>query len=517
MRKVYFTITLLITALLALPVLVSAQAVISIDPATADSPDVGQTLDFNVNIAGGKNIAGFQFTLTYDETALKFVEVKLKDYLPAGAFAVPAKVDPGSVLYGAAAIGATAAKAAGTLATLTFKVVAKKDSAIGFSSAKLSDAVAKAVASTTKEATIKGSAGERANDGEKTGKGDGGQPPVEPVLLGDGATISANPAEIKSPAAGETLAVTIGIAGGENVAGFEFKLTYDETALEFVKVELGGYLPAGAFAVPVRADVGSVLYGATAIGAKAVKSSGTLATVTFKVVEAKASDVGFASAKLADPNAKEIPSGTISAKIIVKEADPVITEREEGGKSLNLKATIVAEGQPINLQTAVAEYEDGKVAEKGTFIEYQVKFGQDSALKTGGIYIHTDKGNILGPDGKIQAMRLVEGDSKWTHNRISLDPIAGEKIVAITAGTKVDSAPKGLFSMLVDNIQLTDGDKIVEPIWLSIEDADDQGELKVYGDLVGVDAPELGVKEDEVAVEPKDKILTSWGQIKARQ
>merc|ERR1711900_84403 len=134
--------------------------------------------------AGGKNIAGFQFTLTYDETALKFVEVKLKDYLPAGAFAVPAKVDPGSVLYGAAAIGATAAKAAGTLATLTFKVVAKKDSAIGFSSAKLSDAVAKEVASTTKEATIKGGAGERANDGKKTGKGDGGQPPVEPVLLG---------------------------------------------------------------------------------------------------------------------------------------------------------------------------------------------------------------------------------------------------------------------------------------------------------------------------------------------
>ena len=111
----------------------------------------------------------------------------------------------------------------------------------------------------------------------------------------------------------------------------------------------------------------------------------------------------------------------------------------------------------------------------------------------------------------------MEGDSKWTHNRISLDPIAGEKIVAITAGTAVDSAPKGLFSMLVDNIQLTDGDKIVEPIWLSTEDADDQGELKVYGDLVGVDAPELGVKEDEVAVEPKDKILTSWGQIKARQ
>jgi len=502
MRKVYFTITLLITVLLALPALVSAQAVISIDPATADSPDVGQTLDFNVDITDGENIAGFQFTLTYDETALEFVEVKLGDYLPAGAFAVPAKVDAGSVLYGATAIGTTAAKAAGTLATFTFKVVAKKDSAIGFSSIKLADAGAQELASTNSGTVINAGTGGGEDSGGKTDKG-------------DGATISANPTEIKSPAAGETLAVTIGIAGGENVAGFEFKLTYDETALEFVEVKLGDYLPAGAFAVPVKADVGSVLYGATAIGAKAVKSSGTLATVTFKVVEAKASDVGFASAKLADPNAKEIPSGTVAAKIIVKEADPVIAEREEGGKSLNLKATIAAEG-PVNLQTAVAKYEDGKVAEKGTFIEYQVKFGQDSALKTGGIYIHTDKGNILGPDGEIQAMRLVEGDSKWAHNRISLDPIAGEKIVAITAGTKIDSAPKGLFSMLVDNIQLTDGEKIVEPIWLSTEDAEDQGDLEVYGEVVGVEDPVLGVQEDEVAVEPKDKMLTSWGQIKAR-
>jgi len=496
MRKVYFTITLLITALLALPVLVSAQeAVISIDPAEIELPDTGDTFSIDIKVAGGDKIAGFGFLLAFDATVLEFGEAKLGGYLPAGAFAVPPKAQAGKVTYAATAIGGVAAEANGTLATIVFKVLSQKESNLSFDSADLSDPLAEKIPSTTEGSTLKVVAAPVKSGGD--------EPPAIPVLLGDGATISANPAEIKSPAAGETLAVTIGIAGGENVAGFEFKLTYDETALEF--------------AVPVRADVGSVLYAATAIGAKAVKSSGTLATVTFRVVEAKASDVGFSSAKLSDPDAIEIPSGTIGAKIIVKEADPVITEREEGGKSLNLKATIAAEGQPINLQTAVAEYEDGKVAEKGTFIEYQVKFGQDSALKTGGIYIHTDKGNILGPDGKIQAMRLVEGDSKWTHNRISLDPIAGEKIVAITAGTKVDSAPKGLFSMLVDNIQLTDGDKIVEPIWLSIEDADDQGELKVYGDLVGVDAPELGVKEDEVAVEPKDKILTSWGQIKTRQ
>ncbi|MAE18898.1 hypothetical protein CMK12_08225, partial [Candidatus Poribacteria bacterium] len=318
-----------------------------------------------------------------------------------------------------------------------------------------------------------------------------------------------------TPPVGVEFTVDVSIAGGENVASFQFTLTYDETALEFVEVRLGDYLPPGAFAVPVQADAGSILYGATAIGAKADKPNGTLAAVTFKVLEAKASDIGCRWVLLKAPNGLAIPSGTVAAKIIVKEAGPVITKREEGGKSLNLKATIAAEG-PVNLQTAVAEYEDGKVAERGTFIEYQVKFGQYSALKTGGIYIHTDKGNILGPDGEIQAMRLVEGDSKWAHNRISLDPIAGEKIVAITAGTKVDSAPKGLFSMLVDNIQLTDGEKIVEPIWLSTEDAEDQGDLEVYGEVVGVEDPVLGVQEDEVAVEPKDKMLTSWGQIKAR-
>ncbi|MDP6750278.1 MAG: cohesin domain-containing protein, partial [Candidatus Poribacteria bacterium] len=510
MRKVYFTITLLITVLLALPALVSAEAVISIDPAEIELPDIGDTLSIDIKVSGGNKVAGWGFVLAFDATVLEFGEAKLGDYLPAGAFPVPPIASAGKVNYAATSLAGVALEADGILATITFNVLTQKGLSISFDSADLSDSAAKKIPSTTKGATVK--VATSPNEGDKD------EPPVEPVLLGDGPTISVNPAEIKSPAAGESLAVEVNIAGGENVAGFQFTLTYDETALEFVGIEIGNYLPASAFPVKPTvplANPGSVPFAATAIGAKAVKSSGTLAAVTFKVLEAKASDIGFKSVQLSDPNALEIPSGTIGAKIIIKEADPVIAEREEGGKSLNLKATIAAEG-PVNLQTAVAKYEDGKVAEKGTFIEYQVKFGQDSALKTGGIYIHTDKGNILGPDGEIQAMRLVEGDSKWAHNRISLDPIAGEKIVAITAGTKVDSAPKGLFSMLVDNIQLTDGEKIVEPIWLSTEDAEDQGDLEVYGEVVGVEDPVLGVQEDEVAVEPKDKMLTSWGQIKAR-
>ena len=519
MKKNRFAFLLFVTSFLFLPVFVSAQAVISVLPVGHENlPDIGDLLSVNIDIADGKGVTGFEFKLTYSDAVLEFSEAKLGDFLPAGAFAVPPKVEGGTILYGATAIGATAVDTDGTLATFTFKVLAQEEADLTFLSAKLSDAVAKEIMSTTKAVTIKAEIEEQKltekNEIEQI-KDDDNQE-VDPILVGDSAVLSVNPAKVVSPSVGETLNIGVSIANATDVAGFEFKLAYDDTALEFSGIKLGSYLPTGAFAVPVKAEAGTVLYGATAIGAKSVKSNGELAILSFSVLIAKPSAIEFLSAKLSDPNAKEIPSSNVGAKIIIKEAEPVITERQSGGQSLNLQATITEEGRPVNLQTIVSEYKDGKVAAKGTFIEYQVKFSQDSAIKTGGVYIHTDKGNILGPDG-LQAMRSVEDteDSTWTHARISLDPIAGEKIVAITTGTRIDSAPKGLFSMLVDNIQLTDGDKIVESIWLSKDKLDDQSELKVYGDQVGVEQVKMNVAEEKVSVEPKDKILTSWGQIKS--
>ena len=519
MKKNRFAFLLFVTSLLFLPVFVSAQAVISVLPVGHENlPDIGDLLSVNIDIADGKGVTGFEFKLTYSDAVLEFSEAKLGDFLPAGAFAVPPKVEGGTILYGATAIGATAVGTNGTLATFTFKVLAQKESDLTFLSAKLSDAVAKEITSTTKAVTIKAEVEEQKlteNNEIEQIKDDDNQE-VDPILVGDSAVLSVNPAKVVSPSVGETLNIGVSIANATDVAGFEFKLAYDDTALEFSGIKLGSYLPTGAFAVPVKAEAGTVLYGATAIGAKSVKSNGELASLSFNVIIAKPSVIEFLSAKLSDPNAKEIPSSNVGAKIIIKEAEPVITERQSGGQSLNLQATITEEGQPVNLQTIVSEYKEGKVAAKGTFIEYQVKFSQDSAIKTGGVYIHTDKGNILGPDG-LQAMRSVEDteDSTWTHARISLDPIAGEKIVAITTGTRTDSASKGLFSMLVDNIQLTDGDKIVESIWLSKDKLDDQSELKVYGDQVGVEQVKMDVAEEKVSVEPKDKMLTSWGQIKS--
>jgi hypothetical protein len=153
-------------------------------------------------------------------------------------------------------------------------------------------------------------------------------------------------------------------------------------------------------------------------------------------------------------------------------------------------------------------------AKAGTFIEYQVKFSHLSSLKVGGAYVHTADGTVLGPTGVVQGMRQQEAKSQWSHQRIALDPISGKKIVAITVGTKVDSAPKGLFSMLVDNIQLTDGDNIVKPIWLSADNTDKEVAGEPYGKLVGVESLNLKVGDDEVSVQSTNKMLTSWGKMK---
>ena len=64
-------------------------ATVSVDPATVESPAVGEQLTVNINIVGGAGVAGYQVDVNYDTTALSYVSSANSDYLPAGAFAVP--------------------------------------------------------------------------------------------------------------------------------------------------------------------------------------------------------------------------------------------------------------------------------------------------------------------------------------------------------------------------------------------------------------------------------------------
>ena len=113
-------------------------ATVKLSPAQVDSPMIGEQLTFSLNIAGGENVAGYQATVTYDTTALSYKESSNSDYLPAGAFAVPATAKGDTITLAATAIG-DESNGDGTLATITFDVVAVKDSTVTLSDVLLTD------------------------------------------------------------------------------------------------------------------------------------------------------------------------------------------------------------------------------------------------------------------------------------------------------------------------------------------------------------------------------------------
>ena len=146
-----------------------------------------------------------------------------------------------------------------------------------------------------------------------------------------GQTVSIDPASIESPAAGEQLTVNISITGGMNVAGYQVTVTFDSTALSYVSIANGDYLPAGAFATaPIVTDT-SVTLGAaglpTAGGVPTADGDGTLATVTFTVVEAKDSAIGLTDVLISDATATPMDV-TVQGGMVTVPA-PEMTEEPE--------------------------------------------------------------------------------------------------------------------------------------------------------------------------------------------
>ena len=131
------------------------QAVVSIDPAESASPAAGGTLSVNIKISNGTGVAGYNLTVGFDTTALKYVEMKNSTYLPAGAFvAAPAQASGNRVTLAATSLSGAASARGGTLATLKFKVVAAKASTIQLVEVILSDSAANTLAVTKRDGEV---------------------------------------------------------------------------------------------------------------------------------------------------------------------------------------------------------------------------------------------------------------------------------------------------------------------------------------------------------------------------
>ena len=107
-------------------------------PSPVQSPAVGEQLTLSINIADGENVAAYQATVQFDDSALRYISSAIGDFLPAGAFPLPVDASGNTVTLGAVSL-AGESNGDGTLATITFEVIAVKESTLTLSGVLLSD------------------------------------------------------------------------------------------------------------------------------------------------------------------------------------------------------------------------------------------------------------------------------------------------------------------------------------------------------------------------------------------
>ena len=278
---------------------------VRITPDPVIPPSIGEQFTLNVNVIAGKNVGGYQVSLSFDTAVLRYVSSANGDYLPTGAFFVPPVVSDNKVTLGATAF-AGESSGDGTLATITFEVVDVKESVIHLFDTILTDGDGEHLSHLPHSAIL------------------------EPSLLTSSAIVSLTPSAVLSPAVGEQLTFNVGITGGQNVADFQLTVYYDQAALEYISSSRANYLP---------------------------ESDGMLETVTFEVLDVKPSTVSV-SGYLIAPNGLRYTPTFESAKVIV----PLLGDVNRDGVVNILDMVLVASkfGQNVSGDPADVN-EDGVV------------------------------------------------------------------------------------------------------------------------------------------------------------
>ena len=141
MKKQFFCFTLFLLVCLLAASTAVAQVEISAVP-SATNPAVGYQIEVSINIAGGANVAGYDFRLTFNSTELELISIKNSDYLPGepftqtedfhpdGTYVPDIQTGDGSARFAAVTLTGTA-EGDGTLAVARFKVLAETATTIG--------------------------------------------------------------------------------------------------------------------------------------------------------------------------------------------------------------------------------------------------------------------------------------------------------------------------------------------------------------------------------------------------
>ena len=117
--------------------------------------------------------------------------------------------------------------------------------------------------------------------------------------------LSISPTSTESLDVGEQLTVSLNISGGENVTGYQATVVFNPDALIYFSSANGGYLSDGAFFAAPDVEKNYVTLASTALAGES-NGDGVLATITFQVVDTKASGLFLSEASLVDPDGERL-------------------------------------------------------------------------------------------------------------------------------------------------------------------------------------------------------------------
>ena len=132
--------------------------------------------------------------------------------------------------------------------------------------------------------------------------------------------VSVEPAEIESPAVGEELTVSVNITGGAGVAGYQVTVNFDPTALSYVSSAYNAeYLAPFPGVSPDGLASDSTIQFFT-LGS-APDGDGTIGTVTFEVVEVKASTISLSDVTISGAGGTSLESTIMDSMVTVAGAE----------------------------------------------------------------------------------------------------------------------------------------------------------------------------------------------------
>ena len=122
--------------------IVPSPTIVSLSPAKVQSPAIGEHLTLSLDITEGQDVTGYQATVNYDNTALTYVDSTVGNYLQSNPYYIVGDVtEPQSSITLTATAYGEQSNGDGTLATITFEVIAQKDSTVSMSDVLLTDSL----------------------------------------------------------------------------------------------------------------------------------------------------------------------------------------------------------------------------------------------------------------------------------------------------------------------------------------------------------------------------------------